>query len=69
MLLDFNYDPQPLTGKFPFPVIGPMTLLGESRLNHMGKLGFELIYWNALLPGVKIPIPADMNMAGKNQPK
>ena len=69
MLLDFNYDTQALTGKFPVPLIGPMTLLGEFRLNHMDKLGFELIYWNALLPGVKIPIPADMNMAGKYQPK
>lgn len=69
MLLDFNYDTQPLTGKFPVPLVGPMTLLGESRLNHLGKLGFVFIYWNALLPGVKIPISADMNMAGKNQPK
>lgn len=69
MLLDFNYDTQPLTGKFPVPLVGPMALLGESRLNHLGKLGFEFIYWNALLPGVKIPISVDMNMAGKTQPK
>ena len=42
---------QPLTGHFPFPKVGPMTLLGESRANHLGKLAFRHVYWNALLPG------------------
>ena len=37
MLIDFNYDLEPLPGRFPLPGVGPMTLLGESRLNHWGK--------------------------------
>ena len=67
LLIDFNYTTEPLTGKFPIPVVGPMPLLKESRMNHMGKLAFRWIYWNMLLPGRKIPIPALMSMAGKNQ--
>ncbi|MHB0928994.1 MAG: type III sulfide quinone reductase, selenoprotein subtype [Candidatus Nanopelagicales bacterium] len=65
LLIDFNYTTEPLTGVFPLPVIGPMPLLKESRLNHMGKLAFRWIYWNMLLKGRKIPIPALMSMAGK----
>jgi sulfide:quinone oxidoreductase len=66
LLLDFNYDTQPLTGHFPFPKVGPMTLLGESRANHLGKLAFRHIYWNALLPGRPLGLPAEMSMTGKN---
>lgn len=69
MLLDFNYETQPLKGSFPVPVVGPMSLLKRSRLNHLGKLGFEQIYWNLLLPGHKLPVPTAMSMAGKHQPK
>ena len=65
LLIDFNYTTEPLTGKFPIPVIGPMPLLKESRINHIGKLAFRWIYWNMLLPGRKIPISASMKMAGK----
>lgn len=65
MLLDFNYDTEPLTGVFPVPVVGPMKLLGRSRLNHLGKLAFEQIYWRMLLPGKKLPVPTLMSMAGK----
>ena len=69
LLIDFNYDTQPLEGKFPFPVIGPMKLLGASRINHWGKLAFRFIYWYMLLPGRTIPfIPERMSMAGKKQP-
>lgn len=66
MLLDFNYDTEPLTGTFPYPVVGPLTLLGESRLNHLGKLAFEQIYWRLLLPGHPLPVPTMMSMSGKN---
>ena len=66
LLLDFNYDTEPLTGHFPFPKVGPMTLLGESRANHLGKLAFRHIYWNALLPGRPLGLPAEMSMSGKN---
>ncbi|MGG5258386.1 type III sulfide quinone reductase, selenoprotein subtype [Phycicoccus avicenniae] len=66
LLLDFNYDTEPLTGTFPLPRVGPMTLLGESRANHLGKLAFRHLYWNALLPGRPLGLPAEMSMAGKN---
>ena len=65
MLLDFNYDTQPLTGVFPAPAVGPFSLLKESRLNHLGKLAFEQIYWQILLPGHPLPVPTLMTMAGK----
>ena len=70
ILLDFNYDVEPLPGCFPIPVIGPMPLLRPSRINHLGKLAFRWIYWHILLPGRPIPfVPARMRMAGKKRPK
>ena len=69
LLIDFNYTTEPLTGKFPIPVIGPMPLLKESYINHMGKLAFRWIYWNLLLKGRKIPVPTLMSMAGKKKVK
>ena len=68
LLLDFNYDTEPLKGTFPAPVIGPMKLLQPARVNHLGKLAFEQIYWNLLLPGRKLPVPNEMSMAGKHVP-
>ncbi len=65
LLLDFNYDTQPLTGTYPFRRIGPMKLLGRSRFNHMGKLAFEKMYWGLLMRNKTIPLPADMQLAGK----
>lgn len=65
MLIDFNYDTEPLPGKFPVPAVGPMSLLKESRLNHIGKLGFEPVYWSMLLPGRPIPLDPHMSMRGK----
>jgi len=65
MLLDFNYTTQPYPGSFPFPGVGPMKLLKETRLDHMGKLIFEQIYWHLLVPGRWLPIPAKMSMSGK----
>ena len=67
LLIDFNYDVEPLPGRFPFPVAGPMSLLEESRLNHFGKLAFRWVYWNVLLPGRDIPaVEARMSMRGKD---
>jgi sulfide:quinone oxidoreductase len=66
LLIDFNYTVEPLTGRFPIPVLGPMPLLKESYLNHIGKLAFRWIYWNILLKGRYLPIPALMSMAGKD---
>jgi sulfide:quinone oxidoreductase len=65
LLIDFNYDTQPLPGKYPLPVVGPLNLLKESRANHLGKLAFRWIYWNVLLPGRPVPLPARMSMVGK----
>jgi sulfide:quinone oxidoreductase len=67
MLIDFNYDQEPLPGIYPYPVVGPFPLLKESRLNHWGKLAFRWIYWNFLLPGRPIPVPNRMSMTGKRQ--
>lgn len=68
LLLDFDYDTEPLTGVFPYAPVGPMKLLGESRLNHLGKLAFEQIYWKMLLPGRHLPVPTAMSMKGKKLP-
>ena len=65
LLIDFNYDTEPLPGKYPLPGVGPFTLLGESEVNHWGKLMFRWMYWNLLLPGKELPLPALMSMAGK----
>jgi sulfide:quinone oxidoreductase len=67
LLIDFNYDVEPLPGKFPLPGIGPFSLLQESEMNHWGKMMFRWIYWNILLKGKEMPIPAAMTMAGKWQ--
>ena len=66
MLIDFNYDTEPLPGKYPVPVVGPFTLLEESRVNHLGKLGFRWAYWNLLLKGRPMPVPTLMSLAGKH---
>jgi len=68
ILVDFNYDTEPLPGKFPVPRLGPFTLLAESRINHWGKLGFRWIYWNLLIKGRSLLIPPRMSMAGKLPP-
>lgn len=67
LLIDFNYETEPLKGKFPFAGIGPLNLLTESRLNHWGKLAFRWIYWHMLLPARKLPfITPKMSMSGKD---
>jgi sulfide:quinone oxidoreductase len=70
ILIDFNYDVEPLPGRFPLAKLGPMKLLEESRMNHLGKLAFRWIYWNQLLAGREIPlVQAQLSMAGKQVPK
>jgi len=66
LLIDFNYDIEPLPGKYPIPALGPFSLLKETEVNHWGKLAFRWMYWNLLLPGRPIPLPAHMSMAGKH---
>jgi sulfide:quinone oxidoreductase len=76
ILIDFNYDTQPVPGRFP-PIqlglashklnLGPMKLLGENHINHWGKLAFKWVYWNLLLPGYPIPfVHSRMSTAGKD---
>ncbi len=65
LLIDFNYETEPLPGEFPLPGVGPFKLLGESAINHYGKLMFRWVYWNLLLRGAELPIEAEMSMAGK----
>jgi sulfide:quinone oxidoreductase len=66
LLIDFNYTQEPVQGTFPFPGIGPLSLLKESRMNHMGKMAFKWIYWNMLVKGIHIPfVSATMTKKGK----
>jgi sulfide:quinone oxidoreductase len=67
LLIDFNYEQEPVGGHYPGPLGLP--LLKESRANHLGKLMFQSFYWHGLLPGRDIPgIGPDMPTAGKKQP-
>ncbi|MCB9597571.1 MAG: NAD(P)/FAD-dependent oxidoreductase [Sandaracinaceae bacterium] len=65
MLIDFNYETEPLPGRFPLPGLGPFTLLEESEVNHWGKLAFKWVYWNVLVKGGELPLDHRMLMAGK----
>ena len=55
LLIDFDYETEPLPGRYPEPHLGPLPLLAESRLNHLAKLAFQPLYWHVLLPGHDIP--------------
>jgi len=71
MLIDFNYDYEPLPGKYPVAGIGPMSLLKQTRLNHMGKLAFKWVYWNVLVPGRPMPVAradVDVRQAHRSHP-
>ena len=65
ILIDFNYDVEPLPGKYPLPGFGPFSLLQESPANHWGKMIFRWTYWNVLLKGGEMPFESQMTMAGK----
>lgn len=65
MLIDFNYEVEPLPGRFPLPGVGPFTLLEESHINHWGKRAFRWVYWNLLLRGEDLPLDHRMIRAGK----
>ncbi len=67
LLIDFNYDVEPLPGHFPLPGVGPFSLLQESEMNHWGKMMFRWMYWNTLLKGKELPLPARMSMSGKRR--
>ena len=64
LLIDFNYETEPLPGRYPSKLGLP--LLKESRLNHLGKRMFEPFYWHGLLPGRDLPgVSSAMPHAGK----
>ena len=65
LLIDFNYEVEPLPGRYPLPGVGPFALLQETEMNHWGKMLFRWMYWNILLKGEELPLPARMSMAGK----
>lgn len=73
LLIDFNYHIEPLPGHYPGPALGRrftrlgLPLLRESRMNHLGKLAFQQLYWHALLPGRELPgITADLTSQEKS---
>lgn len=66
LLIDFNYETEPLPGHYPGPLGLP--LLKESRVNHLGKLMFQWFYWHGLLPGRDVPgVGHDMPNRGKDR--
>jgi sulfide:quinone oxidoreductase len=65
ILLDFNYEVEPLSGKFPFPGMGPFSLLDDTFGNYWGKMMFKWVYWNLMMKGLDLPLEAQMNIAGK----
>jgi sulfide:quinone oxidoreductase len=65
LLIDFSYDVEPLPGHYPLPHVGPMSLLKETRLNHLGKLMFRWVYWHLLLPARPMPVGHAFSMTGK----
>jgi sulfide:quinone oxidoreductase len=68
LLIDFNYDHEPVPGRFP-TAAGPLSLLRESRVNHLGKLMFQWLYWHVLLPGREMPLVGpEMPSRGKRTP-
>jgi sulfide:quinone oxidoreductase len=67
VLIDFNYETEPLPGKFPVPGVGPFSLLQETKMNHWGKMTFRWVYWNLLMRGAELPLEPQMCMKGKWQ--
>jgi len=64
-LIDFNYQVEPLPGKFPFPGLGPLDLLKESFSNYVGKMMFRWVYFNLMLKGSHLPLENQFVLAGK----
>lgn len=68
LLIDFNYETEPLPGQYPLPAVGPFSLLRETRRNHWGKLAFRWAYWKRLLPGKSLFVSNRLSMRGKREP-
>jgi sulfide:quinone oxidoreductase len=65
VMIDFSYEQEPVYGTYPLPVVGPFTLLRESRFNHFGKMAFRFMYYDLMLKGINVPLPSAFSMAGK----
>jgi sulfide:quinone oxidoreductase len=67
VIIDFNYEVEPLPGCYPLPGIGPFTLLQETQVNHWGKKLFRGLYWAYLVKGHDLVVSPLMSMAGKQR--
>jgi len=65
VMIDFSYEQEPIYGTYPFPVVGPLSLLKETTFNHWGKMGFRIMYYDMMLKGIPVPLPSKFSMAGK----
>ena len=65
VMIDFSYEQEPLFGTYPFPVVGPFSLLKETTFNHWGKMGFYYMYYDMMMRGIPVPLPSKFSMAGK----
>lgn len=65
VMIDFSYDQEPVYGYYPLPVIGPFSLLRESRINHWGKMAFRFMYYDLMLKGINVPLPSKFSTVGK----
>jgi len=54
LMLDSNHDAEPVGNDLSRDV-GPLTLLKDGQLNHLGKLAFKSVYWQSLLRGKDLP--------------
>ena len=50
MLIDFNFETEPLPRHLPDPAHRPLQPAEGVQINHWGKLAFKWLYWNVLPP-------------------
>ena len=55
VVLSFDYDHEPMIGKYPYPLVGPLSTLRESSLNFVAKRSFLWFYWNLVLKYGYVP--------------
>ena len=66
MLIDFNYDTEPLPGKYPVPGVGPFSLLEEPQ-QPLGQARVPLdLLERAAARAARSRLPSHMTMAGKH---
>lgn len=65
VFIDFNYEKEPGTGKFPLPGVGPFSLLEETKMNHYGKIMYRWMYWYSMLRGKDLPAESQFSLMGQ----